>query len=97
MLSSTAEIKRLLKANQFYKMQAANGLGGDLREKLDFLEKAISALNAEDLKLIRGVYIEKIPVARIAKSLFLHRASVYRRADMIIEKLAEVYDLQFGA
>ena len=47
--------------------------------------------------MIKGVFIDKIPVARIAKSCFCHRNTVYYRIEKIIEAIAEVYFEQFGA
>ena len=98
MQSSLADMKDLLKNYHFYKIQAKNGLGGDcLQKKLAFLENSISVLNEEDNKLIKSIYIDGVPVVKAAKSLYLHRATIYRKIDAIIENLAKVYEIMFLA
>ncbi len=97
MQSSMEAIKNLLKRYQFYRLQAENGLGGDLlQRKIQFLENSISVLNEDDYKLITGIFIDGTSVAKMAKILFIHRVTVYRRVDEIVKKIAEVYEMQFG-
>jgi len=96
MQSSAETIKDLLKDYRFYKMQAKIGLGElSLSERLEFIENAISALCEEDNKLMRQVYLEGLPVVKVAKDCCCVRRTVYYRCAKIVEKIAKVFETRF--
>jgi len=96
MQSSTGTIKSLLKRYEYYSIMVENSLGGDeLKQKLSFLEKAISALREEDFKIMKEIYLDGLSVTQVAKNCFCARRTVYYRCERIIKRIAEVYDGQF--
>ena len=97
MQSHTETIRSLLRQYAFYKAQVENGLGGDtLREKVKFLEIAISLLGDKDYKLIKGIYLDRLSIEELSKLLCIHRSTAFRRINVIVKNMAKVYEMQFG-
>ena len=92
MQSNTETIKNLLRRYEYYNIKVESGFGGDeLKSKLKFLEKAISALRVEDFNLIKGIFIDGLTVVDAAKQALCARRTVYYRCEKIIKQIAEVY------
>jgi hypothetical protein len=93
-MQSTVEIiKDLLKNYHFYRIQVVSGYAGEqLKERLHFLENLLKVFYEDDYKLVKQIYLEKLPVAKVARNYYCARGTVYNRCEKAIRQIAKIYE-----
>ena len=77
---STTEIKKLLKNWHFYRASITSSEdGGELKRKLDAVEKSLSVLDDISKAIIKMRYFEKIEMEIVASRVYMTRQAVHKR------------------
>ena len=84
---TASEIKRMLKSWHFYKASTLSLEVGELKRKVDAIEKAINALDDCDAAFIQMRYFKRYEVETIANELHITRQAVYKRLNKILDRI----------
>ena len=88
MTLSVSEIKKLLKNWHFYKASISSERdGGELKRKLDAIERVAGAFDAADNALIKMRYFDCTEVGIIAKRMHVTERAVYKRLEKIAREI----------
>lgn len=92
MYLSKSEIKRLLKNWYFYKASISTlEDGGQLKKKLDAIERAINALADVNKTIMRMRFYDCAEMETIAERVFMSRQAVYKRIENVVENMVYLF------
>jgi DNA-directed RNA polymerase specialized sigma24 family protein len=85
---SVKEIKKLLKNYCFFKSSISSVESRSaLKEKLDLVSNALTAMDDESRRAIEMVYFERQPIENVARQFQIAPSTVYYRIDMAIKRI----------